>query len=116
MLPCLPRRLVLARHRVDFRRQWNGLLAECYKMGFNPYDGDCVVFVKRDKRQLRALTGDARGLTLIARRFDGGCLALTGLFEEDAKAESISSAELTMLLDGATCKVTNRVSEWREKQ
>ena len=30
MLPCVPRRVVIAQHRVDYRKQWNGLLAECY--------------------------------------------------------------------------------------
>ena len=37
MLPCVPRRLVIAQHKVDFRKQWNGLLAECVRMGFDPY-------------------------------------------------------------------------------
>ena len=34
-MPCVPRRVVIAQHRVDYRKQWNGLLAECYHMGFN---------------------------------------------------------------------------------
>ncbi len=46
MLPFHPTRLIIVQHRIDFRRQWNGLLGECYRLGFDPYSGDCVVFVK----------------------------------------------------------------------
>ncbi len=114
MLPCQPRRLVIAQHRVDFRKHWDGLLAESYRMGFDPYDGDCVVFIKRDKTQLRALMGDARGLILIARRFDGGCLELDWVFKTSPHTEVISPAQLAMLLEGATCEVHKRVADWKK--
>ena len=60
MLPFHLKRLVIAQHRFDYRKHWNGMLGECYRMGFDPYDGDCVVFVKSDRTQLRALAGDLR--------------------------------------------------------
>ena len=117
MLPCMPKRLVIARHRVDFRKQWNGLLAECRKMGFNPYEGDCVVFVKKDRTQLRALLGDNLGLLLIARRFEGECLKkLAWLFDETSSAYAISPAELTLLLEGASATVQHRVGPWQKKE
>ena len=62
MLPFHARSLVIAQHRFDYRKQWNGMLAEAYKMGFNPYEGDCVVFVKTDRTQLRALVPPRSGL------------------------------------------------------
>ncbi len=83
MLPFHPKRLVIARHRLDYRKHWDGMLGECYRIGFDPYDGDCVVFVKRDRTQLRALAGDARGLFLVARRFDGGSLELDWAFTDE---------------------------------
>jgi hypothetical protein len=113
MLPISPKRLVVASHRVDFRKQWSGLLAECYRMGFDPYKGDCVVFVKRDKTQLRALMGDSLGLIQVARRFDGGSLRLAWLFKPEPSSVVISCAELTMLLEGATCTVEKRVPPWK---
>jgi hypothetical protein len=106
--------LVLARHHVDFRKQWSGLLGECYRMGFDPYNGDCVVFVKKDRRQLRALLGDARGLLLLARRFEGGPLALDWLFSAASGVEVITTAQLAMLLEGASCRVHQRVPMWRQ--
>jgi len=41
------RRVFLARHRVDFRKQFDGLLAEAFQLGADPYDGDCVLFVNQ---------------------------------------------------------------------
>ena len=98
MLPCTPKRLVIARHQVDFRKHWNGLLAECHRMGFNPYSGDCVVFIKKDRTQLRALLGDELGLLLIARRFDGERMKVNWLFNPEQSAQVISPAELTLSL------------------
>ncbi|MBK8010995.1 MAG: IS66 family insertion sequence element accessory protein TnpB [Deltaproteobacteria bacterium] len=70
MLPVTIRRVLLAEHRVDFRKGFNGLLGEAYALGAQPYEGDCVVFTKKDRTQLRALIGDGYGL--ISRRFEGG--------------------------------------------
>lgn len=115
MLPCIPKRLVIATHPVDFRKQWNGLLAECRSMGFDPYNGDCVVFVKKDRTQIRALLGDALGLLLIARRFEGERLKkLAWLFDDERSNQVISPAELTLLLEGASATVQHRVSPWRK--
>lgn len=114
MLPCTPKRLVIARHRVDFRKQWNGLLAECYTMGFDPYEGDCVVFLKKDRTQLRALYGDKLGLLLVARRFDAGSVRPAWAFESQPTSQVISSAELTLLLEGATCVVQRHVEAWKK--
>jgi hypothetical protein len=59
MLSVKVRRVFLARHRVDFRKRFDGLLAEAFQLGADPYDGDCVLFVKRDHTQLRAIVGTA---------------------------------------------------------
>lgn len=115
MLPCIPRRLVIAKHRVDFRKQWDGLLAECFKMGFDPYAGDCVVFVKRDRRQLRALFSDARGLFCVARRFDGGSLALPWAFTAEPTTQSVAATEVALLLEGASYTVQKRVAPWKKE-
>ncbi len=84
MLPVAIRRVFMAQHRVDFRKQLNGLLGEAYRLGANPYDGDCVLFVKKDHRQLRALVGDRVGLYLVSRRFEGGRLQTLVRFAEEA--------------------------------
>ena len=114
MLPVTVRRVVLAEHRVDFRRGFDGLLAEAYRLGARPYDGDCVVFVKRDRTQLRALVGDAYGLYLVSRRFDSGRLRMLLRFAEEPTSRTVSSGELSLLLEGSSFTVHTRVRAWRK--
>jgi len=113
MLPVTIRRVLFAKHRVDFRKHWDGLLAEAYRLGANPYDGDCVLFVKRDHTQLRALLGDAIGLYLVSRRFEGGRLRSLLTFAEQPACSTITTAELSMLLEGASFTVHKRARAWR---
>jgi len=113
MLPVRVRRVLLAEHRVDFRKGFDGLLGEAFRMGARPYDGDCVVFVKRDRTQLRALVGDGVGLCLVSRRFEGGRLRLLLGFAEEPSARTISTGELWLLLEGASFTVHERARAWR---
>lgn len=113
MLSVKIRRVFLARHRVDFRRRFDGLLSEARRLGADPYDGDCVMFVKRDRTQLRAIVGDSVGLYLICRRFEGGRLRDVAAFVRDPHATEISTAELSLLLEGASYTVHRRAAAWR---
>jgi hypothetical protein len=114
MLSVKVRRVFLARHRVDFRKRFDGLLAEALQLGADPYDGDCVLFVKRDRTQLRAVVGDGVGLYLICRRFEGGRLRDLAAFAEQPGAAEISTAELGLLLEGASFTVHRRAPAWRK--
>ena len=114
MLSVKIRRVFLAGHRVDFRRRFDGLLTEALQLGANPYDGDCVLFVKRDHTQLRAIVGDCVGLYLVCRRFEGGRLRDVAAFVRDPHATEISTAELSLLLEGANFTVHQRATAWRQ--
>jgi hypothetical protein len=116
MLSVKVRRVFLACHRVDFRRRFDGLLAEAMQLGADPYDGDCVLFVKRDHTQLRAIVGDEVGLYLICRRFEGGRLRNLAAFARDPQATVISTAELSLLLEGANFTVHQRAAAWRRRK
>lgn len=113
MLPVTVRRVLMAQHRVDFRKQLNGLLGEAYRLGADPYDGDCVLFMKKDHTQLRALVGDGVGLYMVTRRFEGGRLRTLLKFAEQPTAKSISTAELSLLLEGAKFTVHKRARACR---
>jgi len=115
MLSVKVRRVFLARHRVDFRKRFDGLLAEAFALGADPYDGDCVLFLKRDRTQLRAVVGDGVGLYLICRRFEGGRLRNMAPFAQERSASEISTAELSLLLEGATFTVHQRARAWRDR-
>lgn len=113
MLPSSIRRVLIAQHRCDFRKRFDGLLGEAYRLGANPYDGDCVVFLKGDHTQLRALVGDRLGLYLVCRRFEGGRLRANFTFARDPAASTITMAELSLLFEGASFTVHRRVKEWK---
>ncbi len=113
MIPVTVRRVLLAEHRVDFRKQLNGLLAEAYRIGADPYDGDCVVFIKKDRTQIRALVGDGYGLYLVSRRFEGGRLRALLKFAEKPSAKAVSAGELSLLLEGSSFTVHERAKAWR---
>jgi len=108
------RRVFLAKYRVDFRKQIDGLLGEAYRLGADPYQGDCVMFIKKDRRQLRAIVGDPVGVYLVSRRFEGGRLGGLPTFAEDPNASEISTAELSLFLEGATFTVNRRARNWRK--
>jgi hypothetical protein len=113
MLPVRVRRVLLAEHRVDFRKGMDGLLAEAYRIGAQPYDGDCVVYVKKDRTQIRALVGDSLGLYLVSRRFEGGRLRLLLRFADGPSTKTVSTGELSLLLEGASFTVHKRAKPWR---
>ena len=113
MLSVKVRRVFLARHRVDFRKRFDGLLAEAMQLGADPYDGDCVLFIKGDRTQLRAVVGDGVGLYLVCRRFEGGRLRDLAAFSAQPGAAEISTAELSLLLEGASFTVHQRARAWR---
>ena len=113
MLPVTVRRVLMAQHRVDFRKRFDSLLAEAYRMGADPYGGDCVVFIKKDHTQIRALVGDGYGLYLVSRRFEGGRLRALLKFAAEPSAKTVSTGELSLLLEGSSFTVHQRVKAWR---
>ena len=104
---------LIAHHRVDFRKRFDGLLAQARQLGADPYAGDLIMFVKRDFTQLRLLASDSLGLYLISRRFEGARLRKFFEFAVEAKAVRLSRAELSLLLEGAHFTVHARAKPWR---
>jgi hypothetical protein len=115
MLPVKVRRVILAQHRVDFRKGADGMLGEAFQLGADPYDGDCVLFVKRDQTQLRALVGDGIGVYLVVRRFEGRRVRILQSFSERPEGAAISTGELSLLLEGARFTVHKRAGSIRPR-
>lgn len=113
MLPVTVRRVFLAQHRIDFRKGFDGLLAEAFRLSAQPYDGDCVLFLKKDRTQLRAIVGDRCGLYLVYRRFEGGRLRHLLRFADQPSAEVVTTGELSLLLEGSSFTVHARAKAWR---
>jgi hypothetical protein len=94
-----------AQHRVDFRKQFSGLLGEAYGMGLDPKSGDCVVFVNKDRSCLKAIVGDDLGLFLVVRKFYNRNPRLLASFMDNPAFTEITRAELELLFQGAYFRV-----------
>ena len=106
------RRLWLAFHRVDFRKQERGLLAEVFSLGLDPYEGDLVIFIGRGRRVIKLLYADASGIWLSKKAFTAEAMKTKFSFLSQPEVGSISSGDLAMLLEGAAYQVNRRVSKW----
>lgn len=105
-------RIWLARHRVDFRRQHSGLLAEAYRMALDPFAGDIVIFVGKHRRAIKLLYADPTGLWLSWKKFTLEAMKTSVPFLTDPSCQSITQAELAMLMEGTSYEVKKRVASY----
>ena len=110
MLPPAKIRFVhVAMHRVDFRKSHDGLLAECYHMGLDPYAGDVVLFIGRCRRRMKLLFADDTGLWLAFKRFNSQTMKTRFKFISDPSVNKISMAELQMFFEGNAYTIDRRL-------
>lgn len=112
MLPPAKLRFVhVAMHRVDFRKSHDGLLAECYKMGLDPFAGDVVLFIGRCRRRMKLLFADESGLWLAFKRFNAESMKTRFRFLADPTVNRISMGELQMFFEGTAYTVDRRLDD-----
>lgn len=102
-------RIFVVDHRVDFRFRHNGLLAIAYSLQLNPFRGDVVVFVSRNRREVRILSGDTTGMWLHSKIFTEQAIRTQFSFLTNLSCRSITSGDLAMLLEGASYEVKKRI-------
>ena len=112
MLPTRKQRIWLARHRVDFRKQQTGLLAEAYKMSLDPYNGDVVIFIGRNRRRVKVLHADPTGLWVSAKLFTMEAMKTKFKFLLEPSCQVISQGELALLLEGSSYTIEKRVAQY----
>ena len=112
MLPTRRQRIWLARHRVDFRKQHTGLLAEAYKMSLDPYNGDVVIFIGRNRRRVKVLHADPTGLWISAKLFTLEAMKTKFKFLSEPSCKVISQGELALLLEGSSYTIEKRVAQY----
>lgn len=104
----------LAKHKVDFRRGFQGLLAEAYRMGLDPFRGDLIIFVGRNRRRLKILYSDDSGLWISAKLFTSESMKTHFQFLIDPQCEAITDAELMMLIEGSRYTLERKVKSYRK--
>jgi uncharacterized membrane protein len=109
------RHIWLARYRVDFRKGHWSLLAEAYSLGLNPMAGDAVLFIARDRRKIKLLYNDATGLWVSYKVFHKSAMKSLMDFTDDKVCESLTAADLAMMLEGASFSVHKRVRPFSAK-
>jgi hypothetical protein len=105
-------RIWLTRHRVDFRRHHDGLLAEAYKMSLDPFSGDIIIFVGKHRRAIKLLYADPTGLWLSWKKFTVEAMKTSVPFLSDPSCQSITQAELAMLMEGSSYSITKKVAAY----
>jgi hypothetical protein len=105
-------RIWLARHRVDFRRHHDGLLAEAYKMALDPFAGDVLIFVGKHRRAIKLLYADSTGLWLSWKKFTVEAMKTSVPFLTDPSCQSITQAELAMLMEGSSYSIKKKVAAY----
>ncbi len=101
-------KIFVCHHKVDFRKSYDGLLSECYDLGLNPFNGDVVLFIGRNKQSLKSIYADSNGLWVSSKRFNKGAMKTKFRFLMDPSASTISMAEFSMLVEGNAYKVINK--------
>lgn len=105
-------RVWLARHRVDFRKGHSGLLAEAYKMALDPFAGDIVIFIGRNRRRLKVLYADQTGLWVSAKLFTLEAMKTKLKFLIEPSCNLITTAELALLTEGSAYTIDKQVASY----
>lgn len=103
-------RIWLARHKVDFRKGHSGLLAESYKMNLDPFNGDAVIFIGRNRRRIKVLYADGTGLWISSKLFTLEAMKTKLTFLLEPSCSSITAAELALLMEGSRYTIERKVA------
>ena len=112
MMSTRVRRVWIVDHRVDFRRYHDGLLAESFRLGKDPFMGDLLIFVGRGNSRLKLLYADSTGLWVSIKKFTLGSMKTKLRFVNDPSCSEISEAELALVLEGTDYTISKRVKPY----
>jgi hypothetical protein len=108
-----PRRFWIACFRVDFRRGFDGLLADAYLAKRDPFAGDVLIFISRDRKKAKILAVDDTGIWVMAKRFFGG--GISHRFYGEKSCREVSQSEAMLFLEGTQYIVHKRLNGWPPK-
>jgi transposase len=91
-------RIYLRCGTTDLRKAFDGLAGIVeHELGRDLYAGELILFCNRAHTRLKAIYWDGSGLCLFAKRLEAGTFSWP---ESTEAAKEITSAELSMLLEG----------------
>lgn len=99
-------RIFLVAGVTDLRKSFNGLVAiVTQELGSDPLSGHLFVFANRQRTRIKVLYWDRTGLWVCAKRLEKGTFAWPN---SGAPAIEMSTAELTLILNGIDLKDTRK--------
>lgn len=79
-------------------------------MNLDPFAGDVVIFIGRNRRRIKVLYADGTGLWVSAKKFTLEAMKTQFTFLLEPSCESITAAELAMLLEGSSYLLKKKVA------
>ncbi len=79
-------------------------------MNLDPFSGDVVIFVGRNRRRIKVIYADKTGLWVSTKRFTLEAMKTKIEFLSDPECDSITEAELAMLLEGSSYTLGRKVA------
>ena len=92
-------RFYVAMYKVDFRKSFDGLLAEAFNMGLDPLAGDLIIFPHRNGYKIKVLLCDNTGMWVLSKRFYEK-INLKAIFSKGAVHKGIAENLVSQLLTG----------------
>jgi hypothetical protein len=94
------KRVLIATYKVDFRRSYDGLLAEAYHLGLDPLDGDLILFGGRCRHKIKIFLCDDSGILVMNKRCYNKLSSRCFKFALDPKYQEIDQETIEYLLRG----------------
>lgn len=79
-------------------------------MNLDPFAGDLIIFIGRHRRRIKVLYADSTGLWVSAKRFTLEAMKTKLDFLLEPSCDSITEAELAMLIEGSSYTIGKKVA------
>lgn len=114
MLIPTPRRILVARDPVDFRKSIDGLAAVCQlDLAEQPLDGTLYVFTNRRRNGLKMLVWSHGGFVMLYKKLEKGRFQWPPV---EGIQDTVTPAELAALMEGLDLSKTRKLSRWNPKK
>ena len=81
-------------------------------MNLDPFRGDVVIFIGRNRRALKLLYADPTGLCLKWKKFTLEAMKTKLGFLAEPACESITTAELAMIMEGSAYTIGKKLEQY----
>ena len=109
----VPRRILVARDPVDFRKGIAGLAAVCeVVLREEPLDGTLFVFANRRRNGLKMLVWTHGGFLMLYKRLEKGRFRWPPM---EADRGTVTQAELAALMEGIDLSKARRLRRWNPR-